>query len=648
MSHAEELLSATLTFRDSALRRDAIPTQFSSATEARSLFQKVLLHEAHLSLKDPLSVPPQNAYLHVVDVDTSEPGIYDSKHDPGRILRKVAEKVPRLVYSSLPKRTPPPPLPTAKPVPLDHEEAVREAEEAAKKELLKAERAAATKERRARASQEAKEARARETPEEREARLQEAREKRAASKAKRERAKEEGEQEPQQERRVGAGGTGEEGDHRNVEEEAEGEGTEGDHGEEEGEWEADSSARSIFMEVQAPKRRRKKGEAAKVFESPIPHHRHLCALQKCDPRQELLSALLTGEECDDLEIIQGPPGTGKTHALVDRLSSVLPRDKRAFLCAPTNVGAANLYARCVASGWSPKEVSLVLAPGKVPPGTCVHSTDPEARLVCSTISARAGRQLDDQSFEILLVDEAAQCMEAWLWGLLRAEVETVVLAGDVQQLPALTSEEGRALRHDRSLMERLVVDLDYGNVVQLRVQHRMAPELLAFPNRAFYDGVLSCGVHAPLRGSFEVVRVEDACEEADGTSWLNRKTAAAAAAAAKEAKEGVEVEEEDKEEGGSVVLLAPYVAQCRLLLAEKTGCEVHTVDSFQGREADTVVLDLVRDGTQGLGFWEDARRLTVAMTRAKTRLVLVVSSSLFLCSYGPIGELLSQSTSSQA
>ena len=76
------------------------------------------------------------------------------------------------------------------------------------------------------------------------------------------------------------------------------------------------------------------------------------------------------------------------------------------------------------------------------------------------------------------------------------------------------------------------------------------------------------------------------------------------------------------------VLIAPYAAHCRLLLAQGTRCEVHTVDSFQGREADAVVLCLVRDGSRGAGFWSDARRLVVALTRARTRLVVVASRSL--------------------
>ena len=78
-----------------------------------------------------------------------------------------------------------------------------------------------------------------------------------------------------------------------------------------------------------------------------------------------------------------------------------------------------------------------------------------------------------------------------------------------------------------------------------------------------------------------------------------------------------------------MVLLTAYTGQCRLLLALKTGNPVHTIDSFQGREADTVILSVVRDGSAGTGFWADERRLVVALTRARRRLVIVTSLADF-------------------
>ena len=75
------------------------------------------------------------------------------------------------------------------------------------------------------------------------------------------------------------------------------------------------------------------------------------------------------------------------------------------------------------------------------------------------------------------------------------------------------------------------------------------------------------------------------------------------------------------------VFLCPYVSQCKLFLSRGTSRPVHTIDSFQGREAETVVLSMVRDGTTGsLGFWSDLRRVCVALTRARTRLVILASN----------------------
>ena len=75
------------------------------------------------------------------------------------------------------------------------------------------------------------------------------------------------------------------------------------------------------------------------------------------------------------------------------------------------------------------------------------------------------------------------------------------------------------------------------------------------------------------------------------------------------------------------MIITPYAAQVQLILSHRSGKEVHTVDSFQGREARVVVLSIVRDGSKGLGFWADARRLTVALTRARTRLIIIATGA---------------------
>ena len=210
-----------------------------------------------------------------------------------------------------------------------------------------------------------------------------------------------------------------------------------------------------------------------------------------------------------------------------------------------------------------------------------------------------------ERFGSVFMDEAAQCMEAWTWTLLRPEVQRLVLAGDVKQLPALVSESGRLLNHQRSLMERLVNDLDYQNVVRLTEQHRMAPEIVSFPNRVFYGGTLTQGIHAPTVGNVEVRRVDGREEGVEG-SFRN----------VEEAREVARIVA-TLPASASVVILSPYIAQCHQILSHATRREVHTIDSFQGREADVIVLSVVRDGSRGIGFWCDGRRLTVALTHGE-------------------------------
>jgi superfamily I DNA and/or RNA helicase len=162
-------------------------------------------------------------------------------------------------------------------------------------------------------------------------------------------------------------------------------------------------------------------------------------------------------------------------------------------------------------------------------------------------------------------------------------------------------------------MERLMAN-GYDNTVTLTVQNRMAPEIMELANRLVYQGRLTCGPHAPPGGRVEIRRLPEGREEAIGTSYRNNVEVDAALSV------------QDLADEEDVVFLCPYVAQCRLFLSKGTSRPVHTVDSFQGREADVVILSMVRDGTSGVGFWSDIRRVNVALTRARRRLIVLVSN----------------------
>ena len=559
------------------------------------------MHEAREGMQEALAVPPDQPFMHPVDMDTHEPGIVDQKEEL-HILR-CAATLPRVVYrprysGEAETATTHSPAMDDNPraiIDVSAQKAEKKAQKALEQTINRAEKKANEVEERAMRAREKKRQRENETPDEKARRLAESRERRETKKREKEAAEALGSPVvssapvvpvPPRRKKVAPP----------ISEDA-----------------------LVCPDKSAPlvatTRRRVPGEKAKFFPHPLPHHRHLEALQTTSPNELLLPALLGGVAVDELSIIQGPPGTGKTRELVRLIADQISSTKRVFVCAPTNVGVCNLYNRCLAEGLG-DECSLALAPERVPTGTVVLSNDPNRRIVCATISGRSGGTLHGQEFDVVIIDEAAQCMEAWVWGLFRPEVTCVIMAGDVHQLPACASDSGIGMKHERSLLERLVL-LGYENTTDLVIQNRMAPELLAFPNRVFYKNQLKTGPMAPQSGAMTIHSLNNAPEQSEGSSFINRTEAAEAAKLAKAMVDELGTE--------NVVIITPYAAQCRLLLAQKTGLQIHTVDSFQGREAEGVVLCCVRDGSNGIGFWSDGRRVTVALTRAKRRLAVVVS-----------------------
>ena len=360
-----------------------------------------------------------------------------------------------------------------------------------------------------------------------------------------------------------------------------------------------------------------------IHQSPLPFQRHLDSLEDVDPYEHLLPALLEGnpvtkDECS-LTIFHGPPGTGKTYKLIETLSELLKNSKKSerfLVCAVSNIGTINLYKR--AKSFSIKG-SLVLS------NPNLSGVSDEERLkwnpntdkvVFTTISMRYGTVLDNQQFKTIMVDEAAQCQESWMWGLFRNEVRHIYLAGDPQQLPAVVSKEGIKYNYDRSLMTRLM-SLNYQSTL-LNVQRRMHPDIVKFPNEQFYEGQLKTqydkkkNPHKSLE-PFQIINV-DGKEERVGTSYQNKE----------EANKCINLIESLKIK--DTVVICPYQAQCKLLknlLNEKNlKYQVHTIDSFQGREAECIILTTVRTGDK-MGFWSDHRRLNVALTRAKHVLRIV-------------------------
>ncbi len=253
-----------------------------------------------------------------------------------------------------------------------------------------------------------------------------------------------------------------------------------------------------------------------------------------------------------------------------------------------------------------------------------------APVVLATLTGLDGHALSGRRFPLAVVDEATQAVEpACLLALLRCD--RAVLAGDHLQLPpTVLSAAAQAGGLGRSLFERLV-DLRGDEVkVTLLEQHRMNEAIMRFPSDALYGGLLRAhpavaGHHlddAPL----EVVDTSGrGFEEAtpEGSDSRENEGEALLCAAEVERVLGLGVAP------GDVAVIAPYdgqVQRLRTLLSARVeqGLEVDTVDGFQGREKEAVVVSLTRANEAGeVGFLSDVRRMNVALTRARKKLVVV-------------------------
>jgi len=271
-----------------------------------------------------------------------------------------------------------------------------------------------------------------------------------------------------------------------------------------------------------------------------------------------------------------------------------------------------------------------------------------AQVVCATCSMLAGRVLRNEDFDVALLDEATQTIEPLaLMAFIKAPV--VILAGDPMQLPpTIISVEAAKQGLGVSLFERLL--RDFGDDVKrmLKEQYRMNQSLMAFPSREMYGGELRAHASVAGRTLAEVLREGAAVDappvlfldtagkgfdesRAPGTESLRNEGEAALISA--RARELIEAGLSPRE----LAVITPYRAQAsyiRELLTDLTEVEVDTVDAFQGREKDAVLLSMVRCNTeQQVGFLEDLRRMNVAMTRARRHL-FVVGDSATLSAHG--------------
>jgi DNA replication ATP-dependent helicase Dna2 len=215
-----------------------------------------------------------------------------------------------------------------------------------------------------------------------------------------------------------------------------------------------------------------------------------------------------------------------------------------------------------------------------------------------------------------IVDEAGQLTEPLTLGLI-LRARRFVLIGDDRQLPPVV----RTRDLGRSMFERLKSET--ANVTLLETQYRMHPDIMELSNRLFYEGRLSAGISAEER------MPPDGCP----VVFIPVESERAGRSNPDEAQVVTELVHSFTRDYGispdRIGIVSPFRAQVVLLrqMLAGTPVTVDTVERFQGGERDVMILSFAR--SHGTGFVFDDRRLNVAITRARRKLVLVAHPELF-------------------
>ncbi|KAF5750201.1 DNA-binding protein SMUBP-2 [Tripterygium wilfordii] len=404
----------------------------------------------------------------------------------------------------------------------------------------------------------------------------------------------------------------------------------------------------------------------------------------------------------DVFLLHGPPGTGKTTTVVEIILQEVKRGSKILACAASNIAVDNIVERLV-----PYRVKLVRLghPARLLPQVLESALDAQvlrgdnsglandirkemkalngkllktkdrntrrdiqkelrtlsreerkrqqlavndviknADVVLTTLTGASSRKLENTSFDLVIIDEAAQALEIACWiALLKGS--RCVLAGDHLQLPpTVQSVEAENKGLGRTLFERLTYL--YGDEItsMLTVQYRMHELIMNWSSNELYNSKIEAHPSVAGHNLFDLEDVKSSCsteptlllidiagcdmeekkDEEDST--MNEGEAEVAMAHAKKlVQSGVQA--------SNIGIITPYAAQVVLLKtlkgkdAKLKDMEISTVDGFQGREKEAIIISMVRSNSKKeVGFLSDHRRMNVAVTRARRQCCLVCDS----------------------
>jgi len=385
-------------------------------------------------------------------------------------------------------------------------------------------------------------------------------------------------------------------------------------------------------------------------------------------------------------LIQGPPRTGKSEIAVNIAYHMVKMNKaKVLVCAQSNIVVDQLATKLHKTGIN---VVRVLSKAKekmlfsdTEDWTLQYKVQQELRrkygldienasaeqimkigrdlidsadVICTTCVTAGDSIFDSFTFEHVIIDEATQSTEPETLIPLMRGAKQVILIGDHKQLgPVVQCKEAQKKGFEVSLFERLVkIGI---KPIMMPIQFRMSPALAELPSKLFYEGRLVNGVTSadrmpvkgfpwprPDKGMFFLNVREGKEEKWDGrTSVRNVKEAIRVKEIVKRLmKAGVKAQK--------IGIISFYTAQRNHIkyMFSKLGeseaawndVEVNSVDGFQGREMDYIVISCVR--TKNLGFLNDARRINVAITRARHGMVICGNAGMLSSESGLWRELI--------
>lgn len=338
-------------------------------------------------------------------------------------------------------------------------------------------------------------------------------------------------------------------------------------------------------------------------------------------------AVRRGLAADDLCLIQGPPGTGKTYTIARLVAASVDRGERVLLSSYTNravdnavenllkISDANLV-RVGTEGGVGDSVSHLMLDGD-------DGADAlrDADVVAATTSSCSGRLMRELEFDRVVLDEASQLTSTAAFAAMN-RAPRWVFVGDQMQLPPVAPEE--------SVFERLL-ELHPDSAVSLDKQYRMAQRIQAFSAGEFYDGTVYPANHEVAAktlddlSNVDVDKLEDPLR--DTVCFVDVESSPQGNVHMEEVEKTAEVVEtllDAGVEGDDVGVITPFRVQAAEI-SERVPDDVavDTVDRFQGSSKEAIVVSLAASGEMESPVFEDDRRLNVALTRAKRKLVLV-------------------------